>query len=83
MKVAVLMGWIQYEGDVLLGVYSSRQKAIAAAQAKFASSLPYEEAQYDGYVIEYRATDGIATTGFLHNEVEREDITEAVTSILV
>jgi hypothetical protein len=83
MEVAVLLGWIHYEGDVLLGVYASREDAVAAARVKFAAACEsYEETQYDGYLIEYRTLGGKATPGFLHAEVEREDITEQATEVV-
>jgi hypothetical protein len=76
MEVAVLLGWIPYEGDFLLGVYASREDAVAAARVNFETATSScDEAQYGGYLIEYRTLGAKAASGFMHDEVRREDIT--------
>lgn len=55
MKVWVLMGYIHYEGNYLIGVFSSEEKAKEAEQTHVKTKSGY----FDGYRIEPRELDQI------------------------
>ena len=56
MKVYALQGTFDYEGRYLIGVYTTREKALEA-QAIFIA----EEEQFDDYIIEERELDAKAS----------------------
>ena len=55
MAVFVLLGQIDYEGQGLLGVYSTREGAVSAKELYVANG-----GTFDSYVIEKRELDVIA-----------------------
>ena len=57
MAVFVLLGQIDYEGQGLLGVYSTREGAVSAKDLYVANG---GDTQFDSYVIEKRELDVIA-----------------------
>lgn len=52
MKVFVLLGRFDYEGDQLLGVYSTRELAVSAKVLV--------QRRFDSYLVEEREVDGLA-----------------------
>lgn len=69
MNVFVLTGHIQYEGDTLLGVYTSRETAETAA-IKYNGDA---ETQYDAYFINEVRVDSFAKDYVDGDEVEVKD----------
>ncbi len=63
MAVFVLLGQIDYEGQGLLGVYSTREGAVSAKDLYVANG-----GDFDSYVIEKRELDVIALPDYAITE---------------
>lgn len=66
MKVFILLGLTEYEGDDILGVYASAAEAASARDAYIAKRNDYSNGGYDDYDIESRVVGAVA-----HSQWER------------
>lgn len=64
MVVYVLCSVIQYEGEYALGVYSSREAAVAASEAFDEADADGIASSFDGFAIYEFPLDGAATEPF-------------------
>jgi hypothetical protein len=68
MAVFVLLGQIDYEGQGLLGVYSTREGAVSAKELYVANGGS-GDTQFDSYVIEKREMDVIALPDYAITDI--------------
>ena len=66
MAIFVLLGQIDYEGQGLLGVYSTREGAVSAKDLYVANG---GDTQFDSYVVEKRELDVIALPEYTIGDV--------------